>query len=124
MNKFQRKVMVKVKEFENNTNNFNIMVEMDDNMVQLNNGYYVIDTNKDCLLFPKSQVFRAARIAVKENKSIFNCFTDLKIFKVDLQKLGIEIAEEECGCSHSCGNCKNCSCHNELTITLEDDVNK
>ena len=41
MNKFQRKVMVKVKEFENNTNNFNIMMEMDDNMVQLNDGYHV-----------------------------------------------------------------------------------
>ena len=55
MNKFQRKVIGQVKEFENNTNNFNIMVEMDDNMVQLNNGYYVIDANKDCLLFPKSK---------------------------------------------------------------------
>ena len=124
MNKFQRKVISKVKEFENNTNNFNIMMEMDDNMVQLNDGYHVIDANKNCLYFPKSQVFRAARIAVKENKSIFNCFTDLKIFKVDLQKLGIEIAEEECGCSHSCGNCKNCSCHDELTITQEGEVNE
>ena len=124
MNKFQRKVMVKVKEFENNTNNFNIMMEMDDNMVQLNDGYHVIDANKECLYFPKSQVFKAARIAVKENKSIFDCFADLKVFKVDLQKLGIEIAAEGGGGSHSCGKCTNCSGHDDLTRTSEDKVNE
>ena len=43
---------------------------------------------------------------------------------VKLKKLGIEIADEECGCSHSCGNCKNCSCHDELTITSEDKINE
>ena len=43
---------------------------------------------------------------------------------MDLQKLGIEIVDEECGCSHSCGNCENCSCHDELTITQEGEVNE
>ena len=44
--------------------------------------------------------------------------------KPELYMSALEIVDEECGCSHSCGNCKNCSCHDELTITQEGEVNE
>ena len=124
MNNFQRKVVSVVKKFYNNYNCFSFTLELDGEQFSISTGkfYYVSEDNK-WVIIPDRQVFIAARRAVKSNKKIEECFNGLFVFKIDLKKLGIEIAEEECGCSHSCGNCKNCSCHDELTITLEDEVN-
>ena len=125
MNNFQRKVVSVVKKFYNNYNCFSFTLELDGEQFSIPTDklYYVSEDN-ECVIIPDRKVFIAARRAVKSNKKIEECFNGLFVFKIDLKKLGIEIAEEECGCSHSCGNCKNCSYHDELTITSEDEVNE
>ena len=125
MNNFQRKVVSVVKKFYNDYNCFSFTLELDGEQFSISTGkfYYVSEDNK-CVIIPDRQVFIAARRAVKSNKKIEECFNGLSVFKIDLKKLGIEIADEECGCSHSCDNCKNCSYHDELTITSEDEVNE
>ena len=125
MNNFQRKVVSIVKKFYNNYNCFSFTLELDGEQFSIPTDklYYVSEDN-ECVIIPDRKVFIAARRAVKSNKKIEECFNGLSVFKIDLKKLGIEIADEECGCSHSCGNCKNCSCHDELTITSEDEVNE
>ena len=124
MNKFQRKVVSTVKKFYNNYNCFSFVLELEGEQFSISTDkFYYVSEDNECVIIPDRQVFIAARRAVKSNKKIEECFNGMFVFKIDLKKLGIEIADEECGCSHSCGNCENCSCHDELTITLEDEVN-
>ena len=125
MNNFQRKVVSVVKKFYDNYNCFTFTLELDSEQFSIpTDKFYYVSEDNECVIIPDRKVFIAARRAVKSNKKIEECFNGLFVFKIDLKKLGIEIAEEECGCSHSCGNCKNCSCHDELTITSEDEVNE
>ena len=125
MNNFQRKVVSVVKKFYNNYNCFSFTLELDGEQFSIPTDklYYVSEDN-ECVIIPDRKVFIAARRAVKSNKKIEECFNGLSVFKIDLKKLGMEITDEECGCSHSCGNYENCSCHDELTITSEDEVNE
>ena len=112
MNKFQRKVVSTVKKFYNNYNCFSFVLELEGERFSISTGkFYHVSEDNECVIIPDRKVFIAARRAVKSNKKIEECFNGVSVFKIDLKKLGIEIAEEECGCSHSCGNCKNYSCH-------------
>ena len=125
MNNFQRKVVSVVKKFYNNYNCFSFILELDGEQFSIpTDKFYHVSEDNECVIIPDRKVFIAARRAVKSNKKIEECFNGLSVFKIDLKKLGIEIADEECGCSQSCGNCKNCSCHDELIITSEDKVNE
>ena len=125
MNNFQRKVVSVVKKFYDNYNCFTFTLELDGEQfsIPIDKFYYVSEDN-ECVIIPDRKVFIAARRAIKSNKKIEECFNGLSVFKIDLKKLDIEIADEECGCSYSCGNYKNCSCHDELTITSEDKINE
>lgn len=125
INKFQRKVVSTVKKFYNDYNCFLFVLELEGEQFSIPTDklYYVSEDN-ECVIIPDRKVFIAARRAVKSNKKIEECFNGLSVFKIDLKKLDIEIADEECGCSHSCGNYKNCSCHDELTIISEDKINE
>ena len=124
MNNFQRKVASTVKKFYNDYNCFSFTLELEGEQFSISTDkFYYVSKDNECMIIPDRKVFIAARRAVKSNKKIEECFNGLSVFKIDLKKLGIEIADKECGCSHSCGNCENCSCHDELTITLEDEVN-
>ena len=125
MNNFQRKVVSVVKKFYDNYNCFTFTLELDGEQFSIpTDKFYYISEDNECVIIPDRKVFIAARRAVKSNKKIEECFNGLSVFKIDLKKLGIEITDEECGCSHSCGNCENCSCHDELIITSEDEVNE
>ena len=124
MNNFQRKVASTVKKFYNDYNCFSFTLELEGEQFSISTDkFYYVSEDNECMIIPDRKVFIAARRAVKSNKKIEECFNGLSVFKIDLKKLGVEIADKECGCSHSCGNCENCSCHDELTITLEDEVN-
>ena len=114
-----------MKKFYNDYNCFLFTLELEGEQFSISTDklYYVSEDN-ECVIIPDRKVFIAARRAVKSNKKIEECFNGLSVFKIDLKKLGIEIADEECDCSNSCGNYKNCSCHDELIITSEDEVNE
>ena len=125
MNNFQRKVVSVVKKFYDNYNCFTFTLELDGEQFSIpTDKFYYVSEDNECVIIPDRKVFIAARRAVKNNKKIEECFNGLSVFKIDLKKLGIEIADEECGCSYSCGNCKNCSYYDELTITSKDEVNE
>ena len=109
MNNFQRKVVSVVKKFYDNYNCFTFTLELEGEQFSIpTDKFYYVSEDNECVIIPDRKVFIAARRAVKSNKKIEECFNGLSVFKIDLKKLGIEIADEECGCSHSCGNCKNC----------------